>query len=135
MSRQALILRRRVLARLAATPALAGLMGASGRLTDRAPKTLPFLLVAPFESTDLSAGGSNGEEHLVAVEAWTGLDQSGRGAEIAAQIREALTGLPADPPGVTVVSGPDHLWTRARRLPLQRALVTAVTFRTVTEAP
>lgn len=133
MSRAALTLQRRLLARLAADAELVRLLGGTGRVLDRRPPGLPFVLVGPVDSRDLSTATETGEEHLLTLEVWTGADEPGLGLEIAAAIRAALVPLPVASRGPPLVSGPDFLWCRARRVTSARALVTAIGFRLVTE--
>lgn len=133
MSRAALAVSRRVMARLAGDAELLRLLGGPGRVLDRRPKGLPFLLVGPVDSRDLSTATEAGEDHLLTLEIWTGADEPGLGLEIAAATRAALATLPAASRTPPLVSGPDFLWCRARRVASARALVTALGFRVVTE--
>lgn len=134
MSRAALLLGKAVAAALGGDAALARKLGAPGRVLDRMPKGgMPFLLLGPIDSRDYSTATEPGEEHRLTLEIWTGADHPALASEIAAAARAALDALAPDlGAGVTLCSLA-HEATRARRVPAARALVTAITFRAVTE--
>ncbi|MCB1385915.1 MAG: DUF3168 domain-containing protein [Nitratireductor sp.] len=129
----ALELQTAIVAALRQSSALTGLLGGA-HVYDDVPDSRrpPYVVIGPLETVDWSTSTEEGEEHFIEIAAWSQGNGRKQAVAAAAEIRSALSALPASLPGHVIVNFA-HETTRSEADPDDRHFKAVASFRAVTE--
>lgn len=130
MSDAANALQQAIFAKLAADPALTGLIGAGAIFDHRLiGRPMPYLVIADLVTNDF---GPDAEEHVLTIEAWSDADGRKQVQTIADRVKRLLHDAALTLTAAALVNL-QHRSTRVRREPKSKALMAEMSFRAVTE--